>query len=73
LQQVQPGTNYALGWFNDGSSLSHDGSNTLWFDKIGLNVQQGIGAIALTNAEEDEASVAIDDAIKAMLTRQNQP
>jgi CubicO group peptidase (beta-lactamase class C family) len=70
LHQVQPGTNYALGWFNDGSSLSHDGSNTYWFAKIGVNVQQGIAAIAVTNAGGDDASVALDDAIKAMLSRQ---
>ncbi|MFT5675041.1 MAG: CubicO group peptidase (beta-lactamase class C family) [Paraglaciecola sp.] len=69
LHQVQPGTNYALGWFNDGESISHDGSNTFWYAKIGLDIQRGIAAIAVTNAGNDDANVALDDAIKAMLSR----
>lgn len=69
LHQVQASSGYALGWFNDGVTLSHDGSNTFWFAKMGLDVQNGIAAIAVTNAGGDEASVATDDAIRAMLTR----
>jgi CubicO group peptidase (beta-lactamase class C family) len=69
LHQVQPGTNYALGWFNDGESISHDGSNTFWYAKIGLDIQRGIAAIVVSNAGNDDANVALDDAIKAMLSR----
>lgn len=60
---------YALGWFVDNGALFHDGSNTYWYAKVGLDVGQQIAAIAVTNAGGEQGNAATDNVINTLLAR----
>lgn len=70
LHQEVSGSNYGLGWFlQDNGSIFHDGSNRLWFAKLGISVEAQIIAISVTNVGGDRANGATDGVINEMLSR----
>lgn len=60
LHERIPGSDYALGWFVQSNSIFHDGSNNLWFAKIGISINQQVTVIAVTNAGGQKANEATD-------------
>lgn len=62
-------TGYGMGWFIDEQNFRHDGSNRLWFARVGISTQQQIAAISVTNIGGDNASVATDTIINTMLAQ----
>ena len=72
LHKTNANSNYALGWFVDGSNHSHAGSNTLWYMKLGWEPIQQIIVIAATNQGGDEGDSATDDVINNLLKRHQQ-
>lgn len=70
LHQEVEGTGYGLGWFiEQRGSIFHDGSNRLWFAKVGIDPAQQILAISVTNIGGDQANFATDLIINDMLQR----
>lgn len=63
------GDHYAFGWFLDGETLFHDGSNTMWFAKLAIDLEQGIAIAAVTNAGGDDGNAATDDVVNLLLRR----
>jgi CubicO group peptidase (beta-lactamase class C family) len=43
------GGNYAMGWVVDGKKLWHNGSNTLWYAEVVIDLERGIVAVAAAN------------------------
>ena len=70
LHQKIPGTNYAMGWFVDGTNIYHPGSNTMWYAHIGLDFgAKTIGVIAVTNVGGDIGIAVTDNIIDVLLDR----
>lgn len=68
LHESVGGSDYALGWFVQPGSLFHDGSNTLWFAKLGISVDQQLIVISVTNAGGQNANDATDKITNGMLS-----
>lgn len=69
LHQPVFGSDYALGWFVDGNNRSHDGSNNLWFAKLGWNAEQNLVALSFTNAGGEAGDQITDELINSLLKR----
>ncbi len=69
LHQEVGNSGYGLGWFINGADIFHDGSNNLWFAKLGISVDQQIVAVSVTNAGGDAGNDATDSIINTMLDR----
>ena len=67
LHESVGGSDYALGWFVQSNSLFHDGSNTLWFAKLGISIEQQLIVISITNAGGQNANEATDKITNEML------
>ncbi|MBE1298549.1 MAG: serine hydrolase [Alteromonadaceae bacterium] len=67
LHQPMSGSDYALGWFIQPDSIFHDGSNNLWYAKLGISVEQQIIVISVTNAGGEQANQATDKITNEML------
>ncbi len=50
LHQEVANTNYALGWAINNKIISHNGSNTMWFAVLAINLSTQTITIAATNA-----------------------
>ena len=72
LHQVHSGGEYALGWFVDGESRSHEGTNTMWYAKLGWNANQSLIAIAVSNVGGDRGNESTDDVINHLLNRNSE-
>jgi CubicO group peptidase (beta-lactamase class C family) len=72
LHTAAPGTNYALGWgvaertWARGGTISHNGSNTLWYASVWIAPQRDFGMLAVTNARGPDATEA---ALLALIAR----
>jgi CubicO group peptidase (beta-lactamase class C family) len=70
-----PGSNYAQGWgvaereWARGSTLTHNGSNTLWFHTVWVAPERNIAIAAVTNIAGENAPRAVDRAVSAILAR----
>jgi CubicO group peptidase (beta-lactamase class C family) len=72
-----PGQGYALGWVvdrrpwagGDGTTLWHNGSNTLWYCVTWLGPENRVAMLATTNEASPRAARAVDAAIGLMLER----
>ncbi len=79
LHTPRPGGKYAKGWivvsrgWAGGQALSHSGSNTMWYATAWLAPEKNTAFFAVTNAGGDKASVAVNKAIEALISRHLQP
>jgi CubicO group peptidase (beta-lactamase class C family) len=75
-----PGESYACGWLvttrnwasgggpgNSGVTLTHAGSNTMWFCVVWIAPERNLAFIAATNQGGDAAGTACDQAIATMI------
>jgi CubicO group peptidase (beta-lactamase class C family) len=75
LHQPAPGTVYGCGWvvenrsWANGRTLSHGGSNTLWYAVVWLAPARGFGVFAVTNVGGTAAAQATDDAATVLIQR----
>ncbi len=70
LHSKMPGTNYAMGWFIDGTNIYHMGSNTMWYAHIGIDFgTKTVGVIAVTNVGGDRGVAVTDNIINVLLDR----
>ena len=69
LHQAVSGSEYSMGWFVNGDDRSHDGSNNLWFAKLGWNAKENLIAIAVTNAGGEAGNNVTDELINSLLKR----
>ena len=70
LHQTIPGTDYAMGWFVDGTNIYHPGSNTMWYAHIGIDFgSKTVGVIAMTNVGGDEGVAVTDNIVDVLLDR----
>lgn len=70
LHRRVSGTDYAMGWFVDGSNIYHSGSNTYWYAHIGIDFgAKTVGVIALTNVGGDRGIAVTDNIIDVLLDR----
>jgi D-alanyl-D-alanine carboxypeptidase len=64
LHTPPPGGNYALGWItaphDSGTTLSHDGSNTLFFARVWMLPAKNVAFLVVTNAAGEPAVAAAD-------------
>lgn len=73
LQTPRKGEDYAKGWivakrpWAGGVTLSHNGSNTLWFASIWLAPKKNFALMAATNLGGDAAAKATDSAVAGMI------
>lgn len=69
------GDNYACGWvvlkrgWADGTVLTHNGSNTMWYVVMWLAPKKNFVVIAATNIAGDEAQMGCDDACALMINK----
>lgn len=70
LHRKVSGTDYAMGWYVDGSNIYHPGSNTFWYAHIGIDFgSKTVGVIALTNVGGDRGIAVTDNIIDVLLDR----
>jgi len=69
LHKKHNSTDYAMGWFVDGNTISHGGSNTMWYAKIGIDKGKQIAAIAFTNIGGDKGNSVTDNIINTLADR----
>jgi CubicO group peptidase (beta-lactamase class C family) len=75
LHTPPAGRTYALGWgtaeraWADGKTLSHNGSNTMWFATVWLAPQKNMAFFAVSNAGGKTGSEGVNAAIEAMIGR----
>lgn len=73
LHTAPAGGDYAMGWgtaersWAGGGTLSHSGSNTMWFCTIWLAPEKGEAYLVTTNTGADVASKACDEAVGALI------
>ena len=76
LQSPPDGGDYAMGWsvhqrsWAGGRTLSHSGSNTMWFATVWLAPEKDLAFFAATNVGGDKAFRAVDKAIETLIWRQ---
>ena len=72
---ASPMENYACGWvilqrgWAGGTTLWHNGSNTMWYIVMWLAPEKNFCVIAATNVAGDDAEKACDDAAVAMIEK----
>lgn len=64
LHQPKEGEDYVAGWVVAGDTITHNGSNTLWYSHGGVNLATGKVAAIVANAEDQDA---IDKPVAAQL------
>jgi CubicO group peptidase (beta-lactamase class C family) len=70
-----PGQGYAFGWVcetrpwsgGEGATLWHNGSNTMWYCETWLGLENGVAALATTNAATPAAQKAVGEAATLMI------
>lgn len=73
LQTPSPGADYALGWgvtqrdWGGGVVLQHSGDNTMNHANVWIAPQRDFAVLACVNQGSDEAFLATDDAVSAMI------
>lgn len=78
LHRPEPGRDYALGWmvtersWADGRTLTHTGSNTMFFAVIWLAPEKNFAAVAMGNCGGEKAFQTCDQAI-ALLVEKHLP
>jgi len=79
LHTPPAGRTYALGWgtaeraWADGKTLSHNGSNTMWFAAAWLAPEKNLAFFAVTNVGGKKGPQVVNDAIEAMISRHIKP
>ncbi|HRK33375.1 MAG TPA: serine hydrolase domain-containing protein [Candidatus Hydrogenedentes bacterium] len=69
---------YGMGWgvvdrdWAGGRTLTHNGTNTMWFCAVWMSPQKGVAVMAATNQGGKAAEKAVDDAV-SMLIRKHLP
>lgn len=75
LHAPLPGGNYGMGWivtersWAGGRTLTHGGSNTLWYTSVWIAPEKDMAFFAVTNAGGDTAGKAVNEAIEALIER----
>lgn len=70
LHQKVSGTDYAMGWFINGTNVYHMGTNTLWYAHVGIDFgSKTVGVIAVTNVGGDRGTAVTDNIIDVLLDR----
>lgn len=69
LHQSVADTDYALGWGRNDTVISHNGSNTMWFAVVNINLSTDEITIAATNAGGDAGLNVTDNIIKTLVRR----
>ena len=75
LHTPPEGSDYAMGWsivnrgWAGGRTLSHGGSNTLWYATVWLAPEKDMAFFAVTNAAGTKASKAVNEAIETLIGR----
>jgi CubicO group peptidase (beta-lactamase class C family) len=75
LHSVGEGETYAMGWgvtqrgWAGGTTLTHNGSNTMWFAVMWVAPAKDAAFVAATNVAGSEAEKACDDAVAALIGR----
>ena len=75
LHTPAEGQKYAFGWgiskrdWANGTTLSHNGSNTMWFAVMWVAPERGAAFVAATNTASEGAEQACDDAVAALISR----
>jgi len=75
LHRPPEGQDYAMGWgvtqrgWAGGVTLTHSGSNTMWYTVIWLAPEKGVAFVAATNIAGRDAEKACDDAVAAVIKR----
>ncbi|MCC6824030.1 MAG: serine hydrolase [Verrucomicrobia subdivision 3 bacterium] len=75
LHAPLPGGDYGMGWivtergWAGGRTLTHGGSNTLWFVTVWIAPEKDMAFFAATNAGGDPAFQAVDKAVEEMIGR----
>lgn len=75
MHQDREGQGYGLGWvieprvWASGTTLSHNGSNTMWLAMIWIAREQDVAFMSVANCGSDQAFSAADAAIGAMIER----
>lgn len=75
LHTAVEGQTYALGWivtkrdWAGGTTLTHNGTNTMWFAVMWVAPERGEAFVAATNSGSKGAEQACDDAVAALIAR----
>ena len=75
LHTPSPGGDYAMGWgveergWAGGRTLTHSGSNTLWYATVWIAPEKGMAFFAVTNVGGDAGGKAVDEAIEMLIGR----
>ncbi|MDC2891043.1 serine hydrolase domain-containing protein [Psychrosphaera sp. 1_MG-2023] len=70
LHQPYGNSGYAMGWYVDSSNnLSHMGTNTMWYAKVGFNTKSQLIVISLTNIGGSKGDDATDDLTNILMKR----
>ena len=73
LRRAPAGQDYALGWsvaeraWAGGATLSHAGSNTMFYAVVWVAPEKNAAFVAATNAAGPEANAACDEAVSALI------
>ena len=73
LHTPPPGQDYAMGWISTqrpwagGTTLTHAGSNTMWYCVTWLAPKKNFAVLIMCNQGGDEAAKACDDAAAALI------
>jgi len=75
------GADYAMGWGvanrpwagTPGVTLTHSGSNTMWFCVCWLAPEKGFAVLVTTNIADDKAGKACDEAASALISDYQKP
>jgi hypothetical protein len=75
LQTPPKGGDYAAGWgvasreWAGGVTLTHSGSNTLWFATTWIAPRKDLVLAAVTNQANDEAEMGVDEVFEPLIER----
>lgn len=70
-----PGQPYGYGWVvrqtewagGDGTTLWHNGSNTMWYCELWLGLERGVALLVATNQAGNGANRAVDGVVKLLI------
>lgn len=70
-----PGQPYGYGWVvrrtdwagGDGTTLWHNGSNTMWYCELWLGLERGVALLAATNQASDAAKRAVEASVELLI------
>lgn len=73
LHSAPAGQSYAMGWgcatrpWAGGRTLSHSGSNTMWYCSVWIAPEKDVAFLVASNCGNDQAAKACDEAIGALV------